>query len=199
MNNVLYDGFHRIEEVKLKRNGKTVIREKLILKDAVAGIVTDEHNQIAIVTQYRPNLQVKTKEIPAGVLDKPQLTPTETLIKELEEECHIKQSDILSISDKPVYHYYMIGGNSDAKIQLYDVKVKSQGFVKKNINDDNDVELVEWITLNELQQLVDSHVIDDPKTIIAFHYLLRKALERKHHIKQTICDNYSTLERLSNT
>lgn len=171
MSKLLFDGFHKIQEIKIEHNGKLITREKLILKHAVAGIVTDTNNKIGIVTQLRPTINQKTKEIPAGVMDKDGLSFKQTLIEELEEECFITPSDILSISDKPVYDYYMVSGNSDAKIQIYDVKVKTQGYERKVNTEDNDVELIEWIDLHTMKQYIDQQLITDAKTIIAYHYL----------------------------
>lgn len=171
-NKLLFNGFHKIQEVKTEHNGKIIIREKLLIKDAVAGIVTDENNRIALVTQLRPTTNHITKEIPAGVMDKDGLSFKETLIEELEEECYIKPSEILSISDEPVFDYYMIPGSSDAKIKIYDVKVTARDYTSKVNTDDNDVELIEWVDFDTLQKYKDDGLLTDPKTIIAIQYLI---------------------------
>lgn len=167
MTKYLFDGFHKISEVDATIKGKKVKREKLHIKHAVAGLVIDENNRMAIVMQYRPTIDKRIKEIPAGVLDKEGLTPLETLIEELEEECGIQKDEILSINENPFYDYYMIPGSSDAKIKIYEIRVKAQ--MNKIVND-SEVEYVEWLTVDEVERNIREGLTPDPKTIISYHY-----------------------------
>lgn len=168
MTKYLYDGFHKISEVDSVIKGNNVKREKLHLKHAVAGVVIDEYNRIAVVTQYRPTIGRKVKEIPAGVLDKKGLTPLETLLEELEEECGIKEKDLISIKETPILEYYMIIGSSDAKIRLYEIRVKKQ---QNRYVNDSEVEYVEWLTADELKKYIQEGLAPDPKTILAYYSL----------------------------
>lgn len=163
----LFDGFHKVSEVDTVIKGKKVKREKLHIKHAVAGLVIDENNRMALVMQYRPTIDKRIKEIPAGLLDKEDLTPLETLIEELEEECGIMSDEIISINDKPIHDYYMVVGSSDARISIYEVRVKAQ--VNKFV-DDKDVEYVEWLTLEEVERDIITGLAPDPKTIISYYY-----------------------------
>lgn len=173
MKKVLFNGFHKIEEVESVIKGERVLREKLVLKHAVAGIVVDENDKVGLVTQYRPLVGQMTKEIPAGVLDKEGLTPIEILLEELEEECEIPMSDVISISDEPVISYFMLEGNSNAKISIYEVTVKAQ---KDKTVSDVDVESVEWVDLETMDQLIKSGHIVDSKTMMTYHHLKNKTL-----------------------
>lgn len=167
----LYDGFHKIIEVEAEMNGKKVKRERLLLKSAVGGIVIDENNRIGLVVQYRPTIEQMTREIPAGVLDKPGLTPLQTLIEELEEECQIKPEDILSINEEPFQEYYMVTGSSNAKMSIYEIQVKAQS---NKAVDDVDVESVEWVDLETFEEYVKNGSIVDGKTLISYYYLKSK-------------------------
>lgn len=166
-NKILFDGFHKIEEIVSNVNGKKMVREKLVLLNAVAGIVVDENSRIALVNQYRPSAGKYTKEIPAGVLDKPELTAKETLIEELFEECGIGKGDIISISP-PVHNYHSIIGHSDAQIALHKVLVRKQ---KNRVVNDKDVDSVEWVSFNQLKEWVDKGNITDGKTLLAYYIL----------------------------
>lgn len=168
---LVYNGFNKIAIFETEIKGRKVEREKLIVKSAVAGIVIDENNNIGLVTQYRPTINQHTKEIPAGVLDKEHLSPTEVLIEELMEECEIPKEEILSISKNSVHDYYMISGTADAKISLYEIHVKSQ---KNKTVSDADVESVEWVSIDQFKRYIDSGQIVDAKTIIAFYYSLNR-------------------------
>lgn len=167
MKTYLFDGFHKISEVEATIKGNKVKREKLHLKSAVAGLVIDENNRMALVTQYRPTIGKTIKEIPAGVLDKKGLTPLETLLEELEEECEINKDEIISINEKPIYEYYMIVGSSDALISIYEIRVKTQ---ENKLVDDSEVECVEWLTAEEVERYINEGLSPDPKTIVSYQY-----------------------------
>lgn len=170
---VVYDGFHKIVTFETEVKERVVKREQLILKSAVAGIVIDEDNRIGLVSQYRPVIQRHSKEIPAGVLDKEELTPVETLIEELMEECEIQKDDIISVSDTKDT-YFTIIGHADATISLYEVHVKKQS---NKVVSDRDVDSVEWVTLEQMKDYIDSGQIVDGKTRIAYYHCLTKQLE----------------------
>lgn len=167
---IVYDGFHKIERIQATIKGRSVTRERLILPSAVAGFVIDTRNRMALVTQYRPTVRQMTKEIPAGMLDKGGLSPLETLIEELAEECEMNQSDILEIHTEPIRQYYMVTGSSDAQICIYFVKVKEQDYLTKDVSDDHDVEQVEWVTLEQAQYYQEQGWIVDAKTLFALDY-----------------------------
>lgn len=175
---LLYDGFHKIEEVITEVKGKVAKRERLKLPSAVGGLVIDEDNRVAIVKQYRPTIGKTTYEIPAGVLDK-GLTPVETLLEELAEECELYQEDIVEVHLDPFVEYYMVSGSSDARIGIYYIRVKTQAYKTKVVEEDNDVESIEWLTLEELVELNKSGLIEDAKTNMAFNELRVRRLEQQ--------------------
>lgn len=169
---VVYDGFNKIVEFETELKSRTVKREQLIMKSGVAGIVIDEDNRIALVSQYRPVIQRNTMEVPAGVLDKEGYTPLETLIEELFEECEIKAEDILSVSSE-LFHYYTVVGYADATLAFYEIHVKKQ--TNKAVSD-RDVDSVEWVSLEQMQSYIDNGQIVDGKTRMAYYHCLTKQL-----------------------
>jgi len=168
----VYDGFHKIDLINKKVKGVVVEREKLGLKSAVGALVIDSQNRMALVHQFRPAIKEMTYEIPAGLLDKHNLSPVQTILEELEEECEIKQSDILYFDSEPFTTYYMVVGSSDSQLSIYHMRVTEQ--VDKMVND-TDVESVQWKTLREVNEMVKKGIINDPKTLLAIH-------EFKHQI-----------------
>lgn len=166
MNEVLYDGFHRIENVKAVIKGKKVNREKLVIKSAVGALVLDEKNRMGLVSQFRPTVNEQIWEIPAGILDKPNLSKLETMLEELEEECAIYAADLVVSNEKPILEYYMMAGSSDAKMFIYEIRVREQ--VDK-IVEDVDVDEVKWFTMEQVQEMIALGKICDSKTILAYH------------------------------
>jgi ADP-ribose pyrophosphatase len=173
---LVFDGFHKIAEIECEVKGQMVKREKLLVKGAVAGIVIDEDNRIGLVSQYRPVIKQQTKEIPAGVLDKDDLTAKEILIEELMEECEIPKHEILSVSEKPTHEYFMMSGNADGKIYFYEIHVKRQ---ENKTVQDVDVDSVEWVGKETMQRYIQEGQIVDGKTILAYYYWLTKDIDKK--------------------
>lgn len=170
---LVYDGFVKVYEFNEKVNGKEDKYVKIDFMGAVAGIVVNEKNELAIVRQYRPTLGCYSYEVPAGVLDK-DISIKDTLIEELHEECNIKDEDIVYISEEPVVTYNMATGVTDALIYIYFVKVKNS--VDKFIKND-EVEEIDFMPLEEIEELINSGIIKDSNTLIGI-YKYKDMLER---------------------
>lgn len=171
MGKLLYDGWHKIEEVITENTRcETVTREKLHLKSAVAAIATDSKGKIGLVYQYRPTIEEYTFEIPAGVLDDPKLTPLGIMIQELYEECAITEDEIESIVSENMPTFHMVVGSSDATISLYRITLKEE-MMQNYFIDDADVDSAHWVTFEELERLVRNGKIKDGKTLLAYYIL----------------------------
>lgn len=178
---VLYKGFHTITEVEATMKGRVVKRERLGLKSAVAGIVIDEKGRIGLVSQYRPVVAMRTWELPAGVLDKPHLTPKEVLLEELEEECCITSEQVLKVDEHPyIEDYFMVIGSSNANITFFTVHVSAQD--DKQTEDDHDVDEVKWFTVEEFGSLVRTKQIKDGKTLIGY-FMYKELLKERSEEK----------------
>jgi len=170
LDKLVYDGFYKVWKTEVKIKGVKKTYEKVDIRSGVGGLVTDEDGKICLVTQYRIGPGKSIKEIPAGIIDK-KLTNKEILIEELFEECEIDKNDIMYISENPILSYYMISGGSDCKLEIYEVKVKKQ---HNKIVDDVDVEMVEWITDKQFDELVENGEIVDNKTLLSYYYMKNK-------------------------
>ncbi|WP_242939282.1 NUDIX hydrolase [Tepidibacter thalassicus] len=165
---LLYDGWHKIEEIIANIKGREVKREKIIIKGGVSGIVINRDNKVLLVKQYRPCVGHYTYELVAGCIDK-DISNKEILLEELQEECEITKDEVISISEKPLVEYYMMCGSSDATMSIYLVKVDSKSINKKV--DDVDVEEIVWVTVQEMEEMKEKGLIKDGKTIIALEKL----------------------------
>lgn len=169
---LVYDGFHKIEEFMANMKGVPKKRERVLLKSAVAAVITDINQRIALVYQYRPCTGEKLYELPAGLIDKEGLSSEEILIEELREECGIENNMIQSISSTPIHHYYMVCGSSDATMSLYRVRLNTSGISKEV--PDADVEMVEWFSIDQLGELIEKGTVKDAKTIMSYYILLNE-------------------------
>ena len=162
---LIYDGYVKIYDVKKENNGKVEEYTKVFLRGASAGIVINEEGKMALVSQYRPIIGMRTLEVPAGTLDK-GISPKEIIIEELEEECGICKEDILSISDNPILTYKIIENMSDGEMHIFLINVKSKDTKPK---EDDDVDEVNFYTLDEIESLISKRIITDPKTLISYY------------------------------
>ena len=158
---LIYDGYVKIYDVTKNNNGKIEKFTKVHLRGASAGIVINEEGKMALVTQYRPIIGVKTLEVPAGTLDK-GISPKEIIIEELDEECGISKENIIDISDEPVLSYKIIENMSDGEMHIFLIHVKTMDTLP---HEEDDVEEVKFYTLEEIEYLIKERVVTDPKTL----------------------------------
>ena len=122
-------------------------------------------NELLIRKIYRPIIGNYTLEIPAGTLDK-NISKKDIIIEELEEECGISKEDIISISEEPILTYKIIENMSDGEMNIYLIKVKN---IDSKPKEEDDVEEVNFYTLEEVSSLIKNKIITDPKTLIGYY------------------------------
>lgn len=164
MEKLIYDGYVKIYDCERDNDGKLDKFTKVALRGASGGIVINEEGKMALVKQYRPIIGHDTLEIPAGTLDK-SITKKDIIIEELEEECGIAREDIISITDEPIISYNIIENMSDGLMHLYLIHVKTKD---SKPQEEDDVDEVKFYTLDEIDTLIKTRVITDPKTLIAY-------------------------------
>ena len=167
---LIYDGYVKIYDVTKNNNGKiekfTKVQCSTYVNFDNESIlnVFNEEGKMALVTQYRPIIGVKTLEVPAGTLDK-GISPKEIIIEELDEECGISKENIIDISDEPVLSYKIIENMSDGEMHIFLIHVKTMDTLP---HEEDDVEEVKFYTLDEIEYLIKKRVVTDPKTLISF-------------------------------
>ena len=159
---LIYDGYVKIYDVRKEKDGKVIEYTKVHLRGSSCGIVINEEGKMALVTQYRPIIGMETLEVPAGTLDK-GISPKEIIIEELEEECGIAKEDIISITDKPVLTYKIIENMSDGEMHIFLIKTRNN-----KPKEEDDVDEVNFYTLEEIESLINKRIVTDPKTLISY-------------------------------
>lgn len=152
-----------LEEVELP-NGKISKREIVKHPGAVAVIALTQDEKIVMVQQYRKALERTIVEIPAGKLEKNE-DPKEAALRELEEE-----TGYTSPSLQKVISFYTSPGFADELIHLYIADGIEPLAEKKQLDEDEFVDVM-LVSLEEAQDLVESHEIYDAKTAYAVQYL----------------------------
>lgn len=144
-------------------------KEYEILKnhDAVSSIVLNEFNEILLVKQFRPAVMRETLEIPAGVLDITGESEEACIIRELEEETALK---IKEESLEKIISYKPILGFSESNMTIFKTRIKKEQFNSSKIKD---VDVIEgtWISIDILEEKINSGEIIDDKTIMSYFYL----------------------------
>ena len=160
-----YKGHFSVDELTVKtRSGKSVKREVMVRKDAVAGIVYDtKKGKYIFVSQWRPGSNSQLLELVAGTQDVPGEDPRECMIREIDEEIGYK-TDIINLIDE----CYMSPGGSTEIIAIYYCEVSEKIHDGGGLEYE-DIDIVE-MTLDE----VLSTRFKDAKTIIGVNYIKQK-------------------------
>lgn len=151
-----------VDEVQLP-NGKTSKREIVNHTGAVAVCALTKENKVVFVKQYRKPIEQVLLEIPAGKLEKGE-EPKSAALRELEEETGYKANSLELIAD-----IYTSPGFANEKIVIYFTDDLVKGEV--HLDPDEFVEQVE-LSLDEINDLVQNHKIEDAKTLIALQHVL---------------------------
>jgi len=122
----------------------------------------NEKNEFCLITQPRPAVEEHVWEFPAGCLE-PQEPPLETAKRELEEETGFVAEtwfDLGSIVTAPGY--------CDEKLYLFAAKELTE--TSTNFDDEEQIES-HWLTVSEIEEKVNTGVINDAKTLSLLYKL----------------------------
>lgn len=165
---IKYNGFHKIEQFHSLIKGKLRIVEKVGIKSAVGALVMDAEGKIGIVEQFRPCVNERTYEIPAGLMDKEGKSDIMILAEELEEECGIPVNEIEFFLTMPIAEYFMVVGSSEAIMKIYFVKLNT--IQTNKMIDDPEVDSVVWLNDIEFDTLMQNINVKDAKTLMAYNW-----------------------------
>jgi len=158
----------RVEDVQLP-NGKQSKRELIDHPGAVAIIAQTPDDKILAVRQYRKALGKAIVEIPAGKLEQGE-EPELTAVRELEEETGYTCEKL-----EKVISFYTSPGFANELVHLYVAK----GLTKKGEQAADEDEFLDLLHLSieEMEEMVDSQEIHDAKTAYAIMYLKMKLMK----------------------
>lgn len=142
-------------------NGKKVTWTFTGKREVVAILALTEHQSVIMVEQYRPAIRKNFLEIPAGLVEAGE-EPLVAAKRELEEETGYIAENWTKICD-----YYGSAGISDGQYHLF--LAKNLKKTHQHLDED------EFLTVQEIPiRDLSIYELQDPKSIIAFQYLLLK-------------------------
>lgn len=140
-------------------NGNIVKWDFIKHNGAAAIVPVNDDGKILMVRQYRNALDLFTLEIPAGGLNGSDEPTKAAAIRELEEETGFSTKDaelLISIRTSVAF--------CDEKIDIYVTTELTQS--KQNLDEDEFID-VEAFSVDELEQMIYSGIIQDAKTVTA--------------------------------
>lgn len=164
----LYSGWMKLYKKKVGDHWYEILDNH----DAVSAVVSDSEGKILLVEQYRPALEQNTLELPAGVLDKVNLTKEQVMCEELKEEAGL---EVAPEELKELFHFKPAVGFSNSTVWVYGLNLKDVGAAKRIENDD--VFHIHWLKKSEFSKAVKEGRIEDSKTLMAYYYLASKIEE----------------------
>lgn len=168
MNNldkIIYDGWIKLKQVHYKGRPYEIVKGH----DAVAAIIIDAAKNILLVGQYRVAARQHTFEIPAGILDISGEHRREAMVRELKEETKL---DISIDQLHEVSDYYQQIGHCEDTITVFFAQLNTTfDNLKTLINDDDNVEIAQWIPFVTFEEWIHNGRIVDAKTILAYYYI----------------------------
>ena len=163
--NYLYNGKIlnlKKDEVELP-DGKSAVRE-MVEHSGGSAILCEKDGKILLVKQFRYPYKEVIYEIPAGKLI-PGEDPSETAIRELEEEGGVKAERVVKMFD-----VYPTPAYTNEIIRIY----RAEGLKETEIHLDEDEFLsAVWVDKNQIKKMIDCGEIKDAKTLIALLAVLK--------------------------
>lgn len=146
----------RVDEVELP-NGKTVKREVVEHRGAVAVVPLDDKNQLLMVRQYRYPVGKALLEVPAGKLEEGE-DPMVCAARELAEETGCEAREL-----KQLFGFYSTPGFTTEK--LYVFLARGLKCLDSHPDEDEFIE-ISRVPLERALEMIDSGEICDAKSII---------------------------------
>jgi ADP-ribose pyrophosphatase len=157
----LYQGWLKV--FRRQRKGRKY--DILEAPSGIAALMIDDKERVLLVEQYRPAVEKKTWEIPAGCLDKLDKSPVEILVEEIEEECELNiESEDLHL----LISYIPQIGHNYSTMEIYLARVPIFEETERDV-EDVDVERIRWWPMQELGHAIKQGDIQDAKTVLAYY------------------------------
>ncbi len=120
-------------------------------------------DELLFVRQYRPAVERRVLELPAGLRDHPGESPEETAARECEEEVGYRPAHL-----RLLHRFYSSPGFTDEQIWLYLAEDLQEGDARPHGIEEESAELVR-MTLSEAASAVRSGEVVDAKTLIGLY------------------------------
>ena len=146
----------RFLKIKIEKHPTRDIQLEFLDKpNAIAAfILNSTEDKVLLVEQYRPGVEGKLLEIPAGIIEDNE-DPKETLRREVREETgyEIESFNILYSPIKPLV---LSPGYTSEKLYIYILKLKSENeqVYEKQLDEGEDLECF-WYQLDEMLEITN--------------------------------------------
>lgn len=138
-------------------DGHTSIYEYVFHKPAVMIVPVVDNNKILLVRQYRPVINRKIWELPAGIIDKKE-TPYQTAIRELEEETGLKARKLIKLGA-----FYSSPGFTDELTTIFLAKEIKK--TRQKLDPDENITL-KTFSISSLLKKIKEKKLTDSKTVM---------------------------------
>lgn len=152
--------------VTLEKHTVELVNQKIAYREVIrhaggVAILALVEDKMILVRQYRKAAEKHLYEIPAGKLDKKNEQLLDAAKRELEEETHYR-----AVQWKKLMQFYVTPGYCDEVIHLF--LATDMQYVTDALPGDEDEFLdIEYKTLDQAKQMIETGEIMDAKTICA--------------------------------
>jgi ADP-ribose pyrophosphatase len=151
------------DEIAIDPDGFEIHRNIIRHPGSAVMIPVDDRNRVLLVRQFRLPASQKLWEVPAGRLD-PGETPLKAARRELEEETGVRAKQWVKLAS-----FYASPGYVAEKMNLFLATGLTLG--SQNLMDDERIE-IEWFSVRQIRDMIQTSKIVDAKTIIAYYLWL---------------------------
>ena len=138
-------------------DGHTSLYEFVLHKPAVAVVPVIDNNKILLIKQFRPVVNKKVWELPAGIIDKHE-TPVQAARRELEEETGLRPKKM-----KKIGMFYSSPGFTDEMTTLF----IARDFIQTEQKFDRDENItMKNFTIKALLKMIKEYKFIDSKTVM---------------------------------
>jgi len=152
------------------RDGNTYERQYVVHPGAVVVLPLLEDGRIVMVNQYRPTVDRRLLELPAGTLDVKGEDPQAAAARELEEESGYRAGRF-----EPLCAFYPSPGILTEKIQAYEATGLTRSVARPEPTEDLHVELVRFD--DAVKRILAGEIMDAKTIITLLYYKLREEEE----------------------
>ena len=164
--NLLSSYVFRVERRTIRHLGQDYTRDIAVHPGAVAVVVDDHHDRVALLRQYRATVDRVLWEIPAGTIDAGDDDPLATAQRELEEEVGLRAARWGVVA-----RVYVSPGWTDQVMHIFVARDLTEVGRRPEGPEENAAEIV-WLSREEVVDLLEGAELNDATLTIGLrHYL----------------------------
>lgn len=155
-----------VERRTVVHHGETFTRDVAVHHGAVAMVAINEDDEVGVLRQYRATVDQVLWEIPAGTIDASDPDPLYSAQRELREEMGVSAALWRLIAQ-----VYVSPGWTDQIMHIYEARSLSAEDRSPDGPEESSAQ-VEWLTRDQVRDLLDSNAINDATLTIGLRHFL---------------------------